>query len=64
MIAYPELAFDGYSISKGYDDWFVTVSEFKKILDALYRNNFILVNVRSIFEEKIVDGKKILVKKL
>ncbi|WP_422445651.1 polysaccharide deacetylase family protein [Thermoanaerobacterium sp. DL9XJH110] len=63
LIAYPELAFDGDRISKGYDDWFVTVSEFKKILDALYKNNFILVDVRSIFEEKIMNGKRNLVEK-
>lgn len=32
LIAYPELAFDGDPMARGYDDWFVTVQEFHKIL--------------------------------
>ncbi|MCR4432329.1 MAG: polysaccharide deacetylase family protein [Tepidanaerobacteraceae bacterium] len=63
LIAYPKLAFDGDYLSKGYDDWFVTVNEFKRILEALYKNNYMLIDTKSIFEEKIVDGKKVLVKK-
>jgi len=57
LIAYPELAFDNDSQSNGFNQYFVTISEFKKILDSLYKNNFILVNINSIYEEKNVNEK-------
>jgi hypothetical protein len=57
LIAYPELAFDGDSMSKGYDDWFVTVKEFKKILDSLYARQYVLIDIRSIYEETQNAGK-------
>ncbi|WP_052339634.1 hypothetical protein [Gorillibacterium massiliense] len=57
LIAYPELAFDGDSMTKGYDDWFVTIPEFNKIIDSLYRNNYILIPIDSIYETKTIDGK-------
>lgn len=63
LIAYPELAFDNDYISRGYDDYFITVKEFKKILDSLYQKNFILIDINSIFDEKTENGKKVLVKK-
>jgi len=63
MIAYPELAFDGDSLSKGYNDYFITVKEFKKILESLYGKNYVLINLNSLYEEKAVDGSKKLVKK-
>lgn len=51
LIAYPELAFDGDSESKGYNDWFITVQEFKKIIQSLYEKNFILVDIHSVYSE-------------
>jgi hypothetical protein len=57
LIAYPELAFDGDSLSKGYDDWFVTVKEFKKILDSLYAKQYVLIDIRSLYEEMQNAGK-------
>lgn len=63
LIAYPELAFDNDYMSKGYNDWFVTVKEFDKILDSLYKKNFILIDIHSIYDEKIVNGKHTFVKK-
>lgn len=50
LVAFPELAFDGDSISKGYDDWFVTVPEFKRMLDELYARDYVLVNLTSLYE--------------
>ncbi|MCY9667292.1 hypothetical protein M5X11_20595 [Paenibacillus alginolyticus] len=52
LIAFPELAFDGDSMAKGYNDWFVTVKEFNKILDSLYRNQYILIDIGSLYTEK------------
>lgn len=63
LIAYPELAFDHDYLSKGYYDWFITVKEFNRILESLYDHNYILIDIDSIYEEKIVDGKEILSKK-
>lgn len=37
---------------------FVTVSEFKKILQALYNDGYMLINANDIFEERTVDGVK------
>lgn len=63
LIAYPELAFDNDSLSKGYDDWFTTVNEFNKILNSLYKNNYILIDIRSLFEERLQNGQKVVVRK-
>ncbi|MCL5045206.1 MAG: hypothetical protein M1598_00015, partial [Actinobacteria bacterium] len=63
LIAYPELAFDNDSLSRGYDDWFVTVPEFRKILDALYKNNYILISINDVFEERTEGGKPMLTPK-
>ena len=51
VIAYPELAFSGSSRQKGYDDYMVTVSEYIKILESLYRNNYILVSMNDVWSE-------------
>lgn len=51
IIAYPELAFDGDSQEKGFDDWMVTVNEFNKILDSLYEKGYILVNMNDVWSE-------------
>jgi hypothetical protein len=63
LIAYPQLAFDDDSLSKGYNDWFTTIPEFKRILDSLYIKDFILIHLEDVYEEKTVDGKKTVVKK-
>ncbi|MFC0213312.1 hypothetical protein ACFFK0_12760 [Paenibacillus chartarius] len=58
LVIYPELAFDGDRMSRGYDDWFVTVKEFKAIIDSLYKHNFMLIDLNSIYELQEADGKK------
>ncbi|MCM1989949.1 polysaccharide deacetylase family protein [Oceanirhabdus seepicola] len=60
LIAYPELAFDGEYSENDMDDWFITVSEFNRMLDQLYENNFILVDINSVYEEYEHDGKKLM----
>ena len=55
VIAYPQLAFDGDSQQKGYDDYMVTVSEYVKILESLHRNGFILVNMNDVWSEYTDD---------
>ena len=55
VIAYPEFAFGSPTISedqkKGLDDYMVTVDEFNKILDELYKRDYILVNMCDIWSE-------------
>ncbi len=55
IIAYPELAFDGDNQQKGFDDWMCTVSEFNKIMDSLYENGYILVNMNDVWSEYTND---------
>ncbi|MDP4170661.1 MAG: hypothetical protein Q8906_08625, partial [Bacillota bacterium] len=56
-------AFDGDRLAKGYNDWFVTVNEFNKIIQSLYQRNYILVKMSDLFEERDSNGKKQLIKK-
>ena len=63
LIAYPERAFDGDRMSKGYNDWFVTVKEFSRIIESLYKRNYILVDIRSLYEERISNGKRVVIAK-
>jgi hypothetical protein len=57
LIAYPELAFDGDSLSKGYNDWFITVKEFNKIVASLYANQYMLIDIHDLYEETESNGK-------
>lgn len=63
LIAYTERAFDNDSMSEGYNNWMITVEEFKKILNSLYEKNFILVDYDDIYENKNENGKVLLAKK-
>jgi len=56
VIAYPELAFDGDAKEAGIDDWMVTVSEYNKILQALYDKDYILVNMNDVWSEYTNDA--------
>jgi len=54
VVAYPELAFDGDYKEKGIDDYMVTVSEYKKMLQSIYDNGYILVDINDVWSE-VVD---------
>ncbi|HKL94017.1 MAG TPA: hypothetical protein VJZ69_01890, partial [Clostridia bacterium] len=51
LILYPEMAFKSQN-AKGYNDWMTTRSEFKKILNKLYENNFVLVDIDLVRQAK------------
>ena len=51
LIAFPEMAFTGDSMERGFDDYMVTVLEYERILESLYRNNFILVDMNDVWSE-------------
>jgi len=48
LIVYPQLAFDGDPEAANYDYWMTTADEFKKILNQLYENDYILIDIRSL----------------
>lgn len=53
LVSYPELAFDGDRQEKGIDEYMVTVSEYNKILESLYKNNYIIVSMNDVWKEEI-----------
>ena len=55
LIAYPELAFDGDYQEQGYNDYFTTIPEFERIIEELYKRDFILVHLSDVYEE--VNGQ-------
>jgi|SRR5680860_33979 len=63
LLAYPSLTFDGDADSNGFNQYFVTVSEFKKIINQIYANNYILIDFNALYDEKVENGKTILVPK-
>ncbi|AEB75191.1 hypothetical protein ADU80_02730 [Clostridium botulinum] len=59
-----ELAFKGPKWqTDDMDDWFVTVQEFKSILNSIYEKGYILVDPNKLYEPYEKDGKKLLRKK-
>jgi hypothetical protein len=63
LIIYPQLAFDGDAMAQGYDDWFVTVPEFKRMLQSLYDKGYMLVDLATVTRQDLwlPPGKKPLV---
>ncbi|HCX9570701.1 TPA: polysaccharide deacetylase family protein [Staphylococcus aureus] len=62
LITGPKVAFTGDTHqAKGNNDWMITVSEFKKSLNALYKNNYIIVNPHDVYDlsSHHVKAKKI-----
>ena len=63
VVAYPELAFDGDSQSNGIDDYMVTVDEYNKILESVYKNGYVLVDIGDVWSETTgEDGQSKMVK--
>ncbi|MGM9988043.1 MAG: polysaccharide deacetylase family protein [Bacillaceae bacterium] len=62
LIVYPELAFDGDENDRNFQEWFVTTSEFKKVLENVYKKNFILVSYKDLYKEINKDGKTVTVR--
>lgn len=62
LITDPKVAFTGDTHqAKGNNDWMITVSEFKKSLNELYKNNYIIVNPHDVYDlsSHHVKAKKI-----
>ena len=52
VICYPELAFDGDAQQKGLDDWMVTLNEYNAILEAVYKNDYVLIHMGDVWSEQ------------
>ena len=48
LIVYPELTFDGDDEDENYYKYMTTTLEFKRILNELYENNYILIDINSL----------------
>jgi len=68
LIAHPEIAFNGKR-KDHYKEWFVTADEYKKILNELYLQNYVLVDIKEFYtvtytnNVKTVKANKLLVPK-
>lgn len=49
LIAYPELAFDGDYQQQGFDNFMVTVDEFKKTMEEFYKAGYMLIDIRLLY---------------
>lgn len=58
LVVYPELAFDGDYQAKGMDDYMTTNVEFQRILEELYKNDYILIYPSMIADLKLPPEKK------
>lgn len=50
LIVYPERAFPANGRQTGQDLYMVTVYEFKRIVEQLHKNNYVLVNIEDLFD--------------
>lgn len=50
LIVYPERAFPKSGRYTGQDRYMVTVYEFKKVMEELYKNNYILIDITTMFD--------------
>ncbi len=60
VIAYPKWAFHDCGASEseryGLDEWMVTVDEYNKILQSVYDNGYIIVNMNDVWSEYTTDS--------
>lgn len=52
LIVDTSLAFDGDHMSNGYNYWMTTADEFKAMLQELYKNNFVLIDIHDLCREE------------
>lgn len=59
LIVDTSLAFDGDYMENGYNYWMTTVDEFKAMLDELYANDFILIDIHDLAVKTVDKNGKI-----
>lgn len=60
LIAFPDLAYSKSAGNGSFDTDCITVSEFKKTLEELYKNNYMLIDIHSNYEVTEGNGVKVL----
>jgi peptidoglycan/xylan/chitin deacetylase (PgdA/CDA1 family) len=58
LVADPKKAFDGDSRAKGYNMYMATIKEFNKIIEKLYEDGYVLVNMSDLTEKVNKDGSE------
>ncbi len=58
LVADPKKAFDGDSRAKGYNMYMATIKEFNKIIERLYEDGYVLVNMSDLTELVDKDGSE------
>jgi hypothetical protein len=60
LVVRPELAFQRDALGRGFRDYFVTVGEFRAILDQLYANGWTLVDIHHaiVGDVQVPEGRK------
>lgn len=59
LIVDTALAFDGDHMSNGYNYWMTTVDEFKRMLEELHKNDFVLIDIHELAVEEIDEAGNI-----
>lgn len=59
LIVDTALAFDGDHMSNGYNYWMTTADEFKAILEQLYENDFVLIDIHELCREETDENGNI-----
>lgn len=59
LIAFPDIAYSKSAGAGAFDTDCITVSEFKKTLEELYKNNFMLTDIHSYFDTVDENGTKV-----
>ena len=57
LIAWPEIGFKG-SRKDFFTEWYVTADEFRKILHELYIHNYVLIDIKELYEVVHTDGNR------
>lgn len=62
LIVDTALAFDGDFMENGYNYWMTTVDEFKAMLEELYANNYVLIDIHELAKETIDENGNVVLK--
>ncbi len=62
LIVDTSLAFDGDFMENGYNYWMTTVDEFKAMLEELYANDYVLIDIHELAKETIDENGNVVLK--
>ena len=57
LVARPEIAFTSER-KNHFPDWYITANEYRKILYELYIGNYVLVDIKDLYEVSYINGNK------